>query len=590
MDENKNLEDLYEQLISNIRMYHPIADDNGMIRKAFEVARDAHAGQYRKSGEPFIMHPLCVAMILSELRLDKETIIAAILHDVVEDTEVSSQTIQEQFGQEVMFLVEGVTKLTAFSNDSSKEEMKLESFRKLILAMAEDIRVIIIKLADRLHNMRTLQYQKHMKQIEIASETMDLYSPIAQRLGISILSTELEDLSFSYLYPQGLAEIRDNINTVRQKKKMAPVLREVSLGLDDAGVLYQIRYEMKHLFSIYRKMINGKKTLDEMYDIGAVKLTVNSVRDCYIALGILHNLFKPVPDRIKDYIAMPKENMYQAIHTTLISRNGNKFEVQIKTKEMEDQAKYGVLANWKYGVHMVDAKEISKSQREKSIWLKQILEWQRDVTDNAEFIDLVKCDFDLFSETILCFTPKGDAKRLQNGSTIVDFAYSVSSDIGNSLVGAYVNGKSEDFDYVLHNGDVIEIATSQEGSEPREEWLGFVQTANARNGIKKWLRSSQIRSASQEDEDAGNLSDEVDSAGYSGNIDITFEEDGGDERMLSVLTYIISRKKRIKRIDYSQRDDSMRVTILVNSRMELERMIDEIQGMHGVEYAMRGGR
>ncbi len=590
MDENKNLEDLYEQLISNIRMYHPIADDNGMIRKAFEVARDAHAGQYRKSGEPFIMHPLCVAMILSELRLDKETIIAAILHDVVEDTEVSSQTIQEQFGQEVMFLVEGVTKLTAFSNDSSKEEMKLESFRKLILAMAEDIRVIIIKLADRLHNMRTLQYQKHMKQIEIASETMDLYSPIAQRLGISILSTELEDLSFSYLYPQGLAEIRDNINTVRQKKKMAPVLREVSLGLDDAGVLYQIRYEMKHLFSIYRKMINGKKTLDEMYDIGAVKLTVNSVRDCYIALGILHNLFKPVPDRIKDYIAMPKENMYQAIHTTLISRNGNKFEVQIKTKEMEDQAKYGVLANWKYGVHMVDAKEISKSQREKSIWLKQILEWQRDVTDNAEFIDLVKCDFDLFSETILCFTPKGDAKRLQNGSTIVDFAYSVSSDIGNSLVGAYVNGKSEDFDYVLHNGDVIEIATSQEGSEPREEWLGFVQTANARNGIKKWLRSSQIRSASQEDEDAGNLSDEVDSAGYSGNIDITFEEDGGDERMLSVLTYIISRKKRIKRIDYSQRDDSMRVTILVSSRMELERMIDEIQGMHGVEYAMRGGR
>ncbi len=332
MDEKKNLEDLYEQLIKNIQMYHPIADDNGMIRKAFEIARDAHAGQYRKSGEPFIMHPLCVAMILSELRLDKETIIAAILHDVVEDTEVSSQDIQEQFGQEVMFLVEGVTKLTAFSNESSKAEMKLESFRKLVLAMAEDIRVIIIKLADRLHNMRTLQYQKHAKQIEIASETMDLFSPIAQRLGISILSMELEDLSFSYLYPQGYAEIKDKIDTVRQKKKMAPVLREVSLGLDDAGILYQIRYEIKHLFSIYRKMIKAKKTLDEMYDIGAVKLTVNSVRDCYVTLGILHNLYKPVPDRMKDYIAMPKENMYQAIHTTLISRNGNKFEVQIKTK------------------------------------------------------------------------------------------------------------------------------------------------------------------------------------------------------------------------------------------------------------------
>lgn len=590
MDEKKNLEDLYEQLIKNIQMYHPIADDNGMIRKAFEIARDAHAGQYRKSGEPFIMHPLCVAMILSELRLDKETIIAAILHDVVEDTEVSSQDIQEQFGQEVMFLVEGVTKLTAFSNESSKAEMKLESFRKLVLAMAEDIRVIIIKLADRLHNMRTLQYQKHAKQIEIASETMDLFSPIAQRLGISILSMELEDLSFSYLYPQGYAEIKDKIDTVRQKKKMAPVLREVSLGLDDAGILYQIRYEIKHLFSIYRKMIKAKKTLDEMYDIGAVKLTVNSVRDCYVTLGILHNLYKPVPDRMKDYIAMPKENMYQAIHTTLISRNGNKFEVQIKTKEMEDQAKYGVLANWKYGVHLVDAKEISKSQREKSIWLKQILEWQRDVADNAEFIDLVKCDFDLFSDTILCFTPKGDAKRLQNGSTIVDFAYAVHSDIGNSLADAYVNGKKEELDYVLRNGDVIEIITSEEGAGPREDWLGFAQTANARNGIKQWFRNAPAHSASREEEEAGNILDEVDSAGYSGMIDITFEEDGDNESMLGVLTYIISRKKKIKKIDYSDRDNSMRVTILVNSRVELERMIGEIQGVHGVEYAMRGGR
>ena len=488
MNDDIMLEELYDRMIHNLQTYHPAAKNSKKIRRAFETAKAAHAGQVRKSGEPFIIHPLEVAIILSELRLDKETLIAALLHDVVEDTLLTTEDIKNEFGEEVMFLVDGVTKLSKMSSSVSKAEMKLESFRKLIMAAAADIRVIIIKLADRLHNMRTLQFQKPEKQLEIAAETMDLYSPIAQRLGISILNTEMEDLAFSYLFPKEFKEISYKLSTMNHDEGMDNIIAEIERELGNDGFHFEFRYERKHLFSIYRKMINRQKTLEEMYDISALKIITGSRRDCYLILGMLHCLFTPVPNRFKDYIAVPKENMYQSLHTTLVSKGGRRFEVQIKTKEMDSIAKFGVLAHWKYGESNVDAKEISKSQMEKAIWLKQILEWQQDITNNKEFIELVKRDFDLFSETISCFTPKGDVKRLQKGSTAVDFAYAIHSDIGDRMIGVYVNSARREPDYVLQSGDCVEILTAPDSSGPQKEWLSFVKTSNAKNKIKKHFK------------------------------------------------------------------------------------------------------
>lgn len=502
-NENLLLEQLYDELIDNIHKYHPAADNNEAIRKAYEYAKTAHDGQYRKSGEPFVIHPLKVAIILSKLKLDKESIIAAILHDVVEDTCMNSKDIENEFGEEVMFLVEGVTKISMVSGSLSKKEMKMESFRKLVLATAQDIRVIIIKLADRLHNMQTLQYQSEKKQLEISSETMEIYSPIAQRLGISILNIELEDLAFSYLFPMEFKEISREVNNMKQHKLYGSIRDNILEVLEDNRIHCSVRYEIKHLFSIYRKMISREKTIDEIYDTAAIKITVNSVKDCYVVLGVLHNMFTPVLSRIKDYIAIPKENMYQSLHTTLISKEGRKFEVQIKTQNMDTIAQYGVLAYWKYGES--DAKKISRSQREKSIWLKQILEWQQDISDNSEFIDLVKHDFDLFSKSILCFTPKGDVKRIQKGATIIDFAYSIHSDIGNQAVGAFVNGKRRDVNYILHSGDLVEVITSDHTNGPSIDWLSFVKTSNAKNKIKKWYRNTYPSNMDSKDSNELNL-------------------------------------------------------------------------------------
>lgn len=488
IDSDKNVIELYNKLKKNIEAYHP-SGNMTMIDKAFKMASNAHKGQCRKSGEPFIIHPLSVAIILAELRLDKETIAAALLHDVVEDTKITSLDIENVFGREVMFLVEGVTKLAKFSNEVTKEEVKLESFRKLILAMSEDIRVIIIKLADRLHNMQTLEFQSYEKQLEISNETMDLYSPIAQRLGISVIKIKLEDLALKYLFPKEYQEIKEKIIETKNErdKNIDEIIKKIKINMDDACLNVQIRSEMKHMFSIYRKMINKMKTLDEIYDIFAIKIIVDSVKDCYIVMGLLHNVYKPIPGRFKDYIAIPKENMYQSLHTTLISDDGTLFEVQIKTKEMDDIAKFGILANWKYGEKGVDAKEIYKSQKEKSYWLSQILEWQKDNTDNHEFINLVKSDFNIFSETISCFTPKGDVKQLLKGSTVIDFAYAIHSDIGNKAYKAFVNGKEKNVDYVLNSGDRVEIII-KEGNGPNADWLNFVKTSNAKNKIRKQFK------------------------------------------------------------------------------------------------------
>lgn len=491
------IEELYEKLIKQIESYHPSSDFT-MVKKAYEAAREAHATQFRKSGEPFFIHPLNVALILANLKLDKETIMAALLHDVVEDTAVTREDLEDEFGSEVAFLVDGVTKLSDFSKYSSKEEVtkeeiKQESFRKLIMAMSEDIRVILIKLADRLHNMRTLEFQKPDRQIDISKETMDMFCPIAKRLGISIVQTELQDLSMQYIYPEAYRNILCNIKETDNKRKIFVnrITAEIYAGLAEADVTAEVIYAIKHTFSIYRKMINKNKTLEEMYDIYALKVIVESVRDCYVALGVLHDLYKPVPGRFKDFVALPKDNMYQSLHTTLVAPDGTKFEVQIKTREMHEVATYGILAYWKYGMPGKDIRTVSNSQKEKAEWLERILEWQQEITDTSEFIDLVKQDFNLFSETIYCFSPKGEAKALPKGSTAIDFAYAIHSDIGNYAARCVINGKVCPMETVLNNGDQIEIITDDNQDGPVREWIHFVKTGTAKNKIRKWFHDEE---------------------------------------------------------------------------------------------------
>ncbi len=583
MDKDLALEQLYNQLIQNLRAYHPAANENDIIRKAFETAKMAHAGQTRKSGEPFVMHPLKVAIILSELRLDKESIAAALLHDVIEDTYLTKEDIRQTFGKEIMFLVDGVTKLSRMSDSLPKAEAKQESFRKLIMAAAQDIRVIIIKLADRLHNMRTLQYQKPEKQIEISRETMDLYSPIAQRLGISVLSMELEDLAFSYLYPENYKQISAKLSSMPKDRSMDVILSEVRRELVHSGFHFQVRYEKKHLFSIYRKMINRQKTLDELYDISALKVIVDSMQNCYITLGILHHLYHPVPNRFKDYIAMPKENMYQSLHTTLISTGGKQFEVQIKTREMDAVAKYGVLAHWKYGESSIGAREFSQSQMEKAIWLKQILEWQQDIRNNEEFMALVKDDFDLFSETISCFTPKGDIKRLRKGSTIIDFAYAIHSDIGHQAIGAYVNRAKKQLDYVLQNGDYVEVLTAGDAAGPQKEWLDFIKTSNARNKIKKYFKDRLSRYELQQREKTEAVEQKREPS-FS-KVKILMQQSDDVAKFEPINNYLIAKQIRTQKFRYSEKDRVLLLVVPTENRGMLKQIIAGLASLQYVEKA-----
>ncbi len=388
-------DDLFDLLIEKIRKYHP-SDDTTMISKAYEVARNAHAGQLRKSGEPYIIHPLCVAIILADLELDKESIIAAILHDVVEDTVMTNEEITAEFGEEVANLVDGVTKLTRLSWSADKVEIQAENLRKMFLAMAKDIRVIIIKLADRLHNMRTLQYMRPEKQKEIAKETMEIYAPIAQRLGISKIKIELDDLSLKYLKPDVYYDLKQNIALRKTAREafVQQIVDEVSSHISEAGIKAEVSGRVKHFFSIYKKMVNQDKTLDQIYDLFAIRIIVDTVKDCYAALGVIHEMYKPIPGRFKDYIAMPKPNMYQSLHTTLIGSTGQPFEVQIRTYDMHRTAEYGIAAHWKYK-EGANGQKVPESEAEKMSWLRQILEWQRDM-DNKEFMNSLKNDLDLF--------------------------------------------------------------------------------------------------------------------------------------------------------------------------------------------------
>ncbi|NDL67598.1 RelA/SpoT family protein [Anaerotalea alkaliphila] len=481
-------EKLYDELIEKIKRYHP-SEDFTLVEKAYNIAKTAHGSQVRKSGEPYLIHPVSVANILADLELDKESIVAGMLHDVVEDTDYTTEDIAREFNEEIAILVDGVTKLTAINYSTEKEEVQAENYRKMFLAMAKDIRVILIKLADRLHNMRTLKYMPENKQREKAKETLDIYAPLAHRLGISTIKAELEDLSLRYLDKDAYYDIYEKIARKRNEREayVEEIVKEVKTALDQVGIQAEVDGRPKHFFSIYKKMVNQNKSIDQIYDLFAVRAIVESVKDCYGVLGIIHELYKPVPGRFKDYIAMPKPNMYQSLHTTLIDKDGEPFEMQIRTFEMHRTAEFGIAAHWKYKEGKT-SQSIEESAEKKLNWLRQILEWQRDMSDNKEFMDVLKSDLDVFNEQVYAFTPTGDVVDLPMGSTPIDFAYHIHSAVGNKMVGARVNGKIVTFDYRIRNGDRVEIITSQNSKGPSRDWLHIVKSSQAKNKINQWFR------------------------------------------------------------------------------------------------------
>ena len=476
-------DDLYGNLIEKIKKYHPSTRFE-LIDRAYRLAHDAHDGQFRKSGEPFITHPLSVAEILAELRLDTETIVAAILHDVAEDTRYTITDIGEQFGEEVALLVDGVTKLEQMQY-TSKSEALAENYRKMFFAMSQDIRIIIIKIADRLHNMRTLKHQPEEKQKEIAKETLEIYAPLAHKLGISRIRYELEDLGFKYLDNETYKDLAQKIGHKQKERQqmVEEIVTEIQNKLNEYSYNASVEGRPKHFFSIYKKMVTQAKQLDEIYDLHAVRVLVDTSFECYQVLGVLHDMYNPVPGRVKDHIAMPKPNNYQALHTTLLW-NGQPFEVQIRTYGMHRIAEYGIAAHWRYKTGKTGTDD---NAEDKLQWLGRLLELQRELSDNEEYIDAVKFDLSIFKKNVYCFTPKGDVISLSSGATPIDFAYAIHSAVGSHMVSARVNGITVPFDYELHTGDRIEIVTSQNQS-PNPDWLKIVKTTQARTKINQWFR------------------------------------------------------------------------------------------------------
>ena len=486
------MDPLFDRLVETIRRYRPSVDLS-LVEKAYLVAEKSHEGQKRKSGEPYIIHPLHVSIILAELELDMETIMAGLLHDVVEDTEISLEDVRSDFGDDVALLVDGVTKLKQLTyKTNDKQEIQAENYRKMFLAMAKDIRVIMIKLADRLHNMRTLDYKEDYKQKEKARETLDIYAPIAERLGISKIKVELDDLCLKYLEPEVYYDLSQQIHIKleQREKYIADIVKEISEKLIEMGIENAMVYgRPKHFFSIYKKMVNKNKTLDQIYDLVAVRVLVDSVKDCYGTLGVIHEMYLPMPGRFKDYIAMPKTNMYQSLHTTLMGPNGSPFEVQIRTREMHRTAEYGIAAHWKYKEGKTGANDTSELEKMK--WLQKILEWQKDLDDNHEFVNALKEDLNIFQESVYCFSPRGDVINLPAGSTPIDFAYQIHSAVGNKMVGARVNGKIVTLDYELQIGDQVDVMTSQNSKGPSLDWLNIAKTSQAKNKINQWFKKER---------------------------------------------------------------------------------------------------
>ncbi len=476
-DKSRSLQSLNEKVKENYSK-----EDQAFFDKAYAFAEKAHEGQMRLSGEPFFMHPYEVASILVDLGLDISTVVAGLFHDIVEDTDVTLELISAQFGAETAQIVDGVTKVGKV-NFSSKEEHQAEYLRKMFLAMANDIRVILVKLSDRLHNMRTLKYQSEEKRLEKAKETLEIYAPLAHRLGINTIKWELEDLALKYIDEKAYYEIAGKLTDTRAERReyINGVVEEIKDHLQKIHVDADIEGRPKHIYSIYTKIHKKHKTFEEVYDLIAVRIVVETVRDCYAVLGTVHTVWKPIPGRFKDYIAVPKQNMYQSIHTTVLGRDGRPFEVQIRTSEMHSTAEYGIAAHWHYkeGTSHGDMDK-------KLVWLRELLEWQTDTKDSREFMETLKIDF--FSDKVYVFTPKGDVKEFTQGATPLDFAYGIHSEIGNKCIGAKINGKIVPLTYQMQSGDIVEIITSSSSKGPSRDWLKVVKTSQAKSKIKNWLR------------------------------------------------------------------------------------------------------
>ena len=479
------IDDVLEKMKKNKKK-----SDLKLIKRAYDFAKEKHGDQLRKSGEPYIIHPVQVAYILANLELDDATICAALLHDVAEDTEVTIQDLAKEFSPEIAEMVDGVTKLGNLKYTSA-EEQQVENYRKMFLAMGKDIRVILIKLADRLHNMRTLKFLKRDRQVAIAKETQDLYAPLANRLGMYSLKWELEDLSFKYLNPDEYREIVEGIDKKREERLqfIKQIVDQINGELKKQKIKAEITGRAKHLYSIYRKMQRDNKSLDQIYDLFALRILVDSVKDCYAALGVVHELYNPMPGRFKDYISVPKPNMYQSLHTTLIGPKGTPFEVQIRTYEMHRIAEFGIAAHWAYK----EANRFKKTsvivQEDKLAWLRETLEWQKDMQDPQEFLNTLKTE--LFVDEVYVFTPKGQIKVLPRGATPIDFAYSIHAEIGHHMTGCKINSKMMPIITALKNGDIVEIITSDQSKGPSRDWLKFVKSSSAKNKIQSWFKKTQ---------------------------------------------------------------------------------------------------
>ncbi|MCR5034910.1 MAG: bifunctional (p)ppGpp synthetase/guanosine-3',5'-bis(diphosphate) 3'-pyrophosphohydrolase [Clostridia bacterium] len=477
-----------KEFLSKIKKYNPNYDTE-LIGRAFDIADEMHRNQLRKSGEEYLIHPVAVAEILAQLGMDQETIAAGLLHDVIEDTPYTMEDMKKEFGEEVTELVDGVTKLSALKFES-KEERQAENLRKMFLAMSKDIRVLIIKLADRLHNLRTINYMTHEKIIEKCQETLDIYAPLAARLGIYSMKMELEDIALKFLEPNAYYDLAEQVSERKGERESAinEVVEKISKSLDEIGIEHETYGRSKHFYSIYKKMKYQHKSLDEIFDLMAVRIIVKTVRDCYAVLGLVHTMWTPIPGRFKDYIAMPKPNMYQSLHTTVIGDSGRPFEIQIRTQEMHRIAEYGIAAHWKYKEGITDDKEEVKLS-----WLRQALEWQKDVNDPKEFMESLKMD--LFSNQVFVFTPQGDVIELPAGATPLDFAFKIHTDVGCKCVGAKVNGKMVTIDYQLENGNIVDIVTSPNAPGPSIDWLKIAKSSSARNKIRQWLKKENKNDA-----------------------------------------------------------------------------------------------
>jgi GTP pyrophosphokinase len=474
------LNDILEKVLA----YNPVADLD-VVRKAYVFSAKVHQGQVRLSGEPYLVHPMEVAAVLADLRLDVQTVATGLLHDTLEDTLTTYEELESIFGSEIANLVDGVTKISKI-HFKTKEESQAENFRKMLLAMANDIRVILVKLADRLHNMRTLQYQPEIKQRSIAKETLDIYAPMANRLGISWIKSELEDLAFRYVNPQFYYDLASKVAMKKKEREsfVEEVMAVISQKLTEHGIEGEVSGRSKHLYSIHKKMESRKVDIDEIYDLIAIRIMVEDIKSCYAVLGIIHSTWKPIPGRFKDYIAMPKSNMYQSLHTTVIGPFGERMEVQIRTVEMHRVAEAGIAAHWKYK----EGKGYDERDVKRFAWLRQLLEWQQELQDSQEFMNTVKVE--LFPEEVYVFTPNGDVKGFPKGATPIDFAYSVHTDVGHRCVGAKVNGKLVPLKYELKTGDIVEVVTSPHHT-PSKDWLKIVKSTRARNKIRAWIKTEE---------------------------------------------------------------------------------------------------